>query len=197
MAPIPPLRGSDEGAGSSLPKRPPSTVSRPRAWMKSKDGELVTAGLSPPETTVGDRIYLDRGVPSCEVVSRIKAQALGSIKADLIADVDAITMGLSDVVSSAQGLDGRRLTRTVEVRFSHPSSVWNVLATGYGPTVERHAMTDAMEAGRKLGLSARLVQRGHPIRKKLQAAGACRGPLRATRQRPAHARRYDLRRFHG
>jgi len=133
-----------------------------KTWMKKKEAELARPGAldaaQRPNGTVGDAIarYVKE---TRKAIGRTKAQVLEAIKAYPIADIDCAALTSADIVSFARDLGRERQPQTVLNYLSHLAAVIAVAKPAWGYPLDRHAMRDAMEVCKRMGLVKKSASR--------------------------------------
>jgi integrase len=92
-------------------------------------------------------------------IGRTKAQVLEAIKRFEIADKDITDIRSEDLVDFTSELGRKRKPQTVQNYLSHLSAVFSVARSAWGVPVSREVMQDALDACKRLGLTAKSAKR--------------------------------------
>jgi integrase len=134
-----------------------------KAWMAKKEKEIYAPDflITQKAKVVTLAEAIDRYVgQSRTAMGKTKAQVLEAIKRFEIADKDITDIRSEDLVSFASELGrGGRQPQTVLNYLSHLSAVFSIARSAWGVPVSREVMQDALEACKRLGLTAKSAKR--------------------------------------
>ncbi|RYE46180.1 MAG: site-specific integrase [Hyphomicrobiales bacterium] len=131
-------------------------------WLDKRETELKAPGGLERAKRKGETLAdaIDRYTKeSLKEIGRTKAQVLRSIKNYSIANMAAVDIGSSDIVTLAGELGEGRTASTVGNYISHLSAVFAVAEPAWKIPLSRQAMTDAQVVLRRLGQVAKSRER--------------------------------------
>jgi len=131
-------------------------------WLARRRHEMSQPGAiekaQAPQGTLSAAI--DLYTSDVSAIGRTKAQVLRSLKDYPISEMNISAIRAHHVVELARQLsDGSRQPQTVQNYLSHIGGVFSVATSAYGFEVDRHAISDALETTRRLGITRKSAQR--------------------------------------
>lgn len=153
--------------GGKIAHRETKTFDRQQAaavWAEKREAELdkpgglLAAGRAERGATLAEAI--DRYVStSRKAIGKTKAQVLEAIKRHPIADKPCGEIGSPDLIAFAEGLKEGRSPATVANYLSHLGAVFSLARAAWGMPLDPQAMKDAAMVAKRLGLTAKGVER--------------------------------------
>lgn len=129
-------------------------------WLKKREAELAEPGalerLKSPDPTLSQVIdkYLEE---SRRDYGKTKKQVLRTIQASRLGAMKCSEIGSAQVIEFAQSLNVK--PQTVGNYMAHLASVFSIARPAWGYPLDKQAIDDAREVGRRMGVTSRSKQR--------------------------------------